>query len=69
MHSVPYVGEAAQKAKGEIISSNNMHRRYEDSNCGRIHRGHNAPGTIIQMLGGCGPGKYTVAKSLIPSRK
>ncbi|KAF7870544.1 hypothetical protein EAF04_004288 [Stromatinia cepivora] len=40
----------------------------ENSNCGKIHLGHGAPGTIIQMPDGCGPGKYAVAKSLIPSK-
>lgn len=40
----------------------------EDSNCAKIHLGHGAPGTIIQMPQGCGPGKYAVAKSLEPSR-
>ncbi|KAF9892666.1 hypothetical protein FE257_001068 [Aspergillus nanangensis] len=39
----------------------------DDSNCGKIHLGHGAPGTIIQMPQGCGPGKYAVAKDLIPS--
>ena len=40
----------------------------EDSNYGKIHLGRGAPGTIIQMPRGCGPGKYAVAKSLEPSR-
>ncbi|KAL5040878.1 hypothetical protein BDW71DRAFT_212673 [Aspergillus fruticulosus] len=39
----------------------------EDSNCHKIHLGHGAPGTILEMPKGCGPGKYAVAKSLTPS--
>ncbi|RDW92951.1 uncharacterized protein DSM5745_00273 [Aspergillus mulundensis] len=39
----------------------------EQSNCGNIHWGHGAPGTIIQMPQGCGPGKYAVVKDLSPS--
>ena len=38
----------------------------EPSNCGDIHKGKGAPGTILEMPKGrgCGPGKYAVAKSL-----
>ncbi|KAL3453554.1 hypothetical protein BJX65DRAFT_302452 [Aspergillus insuetus] len=39
----------------------------EDSNCNKIHLGHGAAGTIVQMPPGCGPGKYAVVKSLEPS--
>lgn len=35
-----------------------------NSNCNKIHLGHGAPGTILEMPTGCGPGKYAVAKSL-----
>ncbi|KAJ1325255.1 chitinase [Microdochium nivale] len=38
-----------------------------DSNCGKIGLGHGVPGTIVQMPKGCGPGKYAVAKSMVPS--
>ncbi|PVH71895.1 glycoside hydrolase family 18 protein [Cadophora sp. DSE1049] len=38
-----------------------------DSNCGKIGLGHGVPGTILQMPKGCGPGKYAVAKSIVPS--
>lgn len=42
----------------------------ENSNCGDIHKGHGAPGTILEMPQGqgCGPGKYAVAKSLEVSK-
>ncbi|KAL2259976.1 hypothetical protein VTK26DRAFT_6171 [Humicola hyalothermophila] len=40
----------------------------EDSNCGDIFKGHGAPGTILEMPKGCGPGKYAVAKSLEVSK-
>lgn len=40
----------------------------EDSNCGKIHLGHDALGTIIQMPRGYGPGKYAVTKSLEASQ-
>ncbi|KAK3390167.1 glycosyl hydrolases family 18 protein-like protein [Podospora didyma] len=40
----------------------------EDSNCGKIQLGHGVPGTILQMPGGCGPGKYAVAKSFSPAK-
>jgi chitinase len=40
----------------------------ETSNCGKIHLGHGAPGTIVQMPRGCGPGKYAVTKSMEPSK-
>ncbi|KAI6305470.1 hypothetical protein MCOR29_006649 [Pyricularia oryzae] len=36
----------------------------ESFNCRKIHLGHGAPGTIIQMPDSCGPGKYAVAKTL-----
>ena len=39
----------------------------DSSGCGKIHLGHGAPGTILEMPNGCGPGKYAVAKSLTPS--
>lgn len=38
-----------------------------DSNCAKIGLGHGVPGTILQMPKGCGPGKYAVAKSMVPS--
>ncbi|KAH7038382.1 glycosyl hydrolases family 18-domain-containing protein [Microdochium trichocladiopsis] len=38
-----------------------------ESNCGKIGLGHGVPGTILQMPKGCGPGKYAVAKSMVPS--
>ncbi|KXJ87068.1 oviduct-specific glyco protein, partial [Microdochium bolleyi] len=38
-----------------------------DSNCGKIGLGHGVPGTILQMPKGCGPGKYAVAKTMVPS--
>ncbi|RGP78609.1 glycoside hydrolase family 18 [Fusarium longipes] len=41
--------------------------RSEDSNCDKIHLGHGAPGTILEMPDGCGPGRYAVAKTLVPS--
>ncbi|GLA25444.1 hypothetical protein AnigIFM63326_002145 [Aspergillus niger] len=34
------------------------------SRCDDIHLGDGVPGTILQMPGGCGPGKYAVAKSM-----
>ncbi|KAH8598588.1 hypothetical protein B0O99DRAFT_505946, partial [Bisporella sp. PMI_857] len=37
------------------------------SNCGHISRGDGVPGTIIEMPKGCGPGKYAVAKTMVPS--
>ncbi|KAK7732719.1 hypothetical protein SLS63_004974 [Diaporthe eres] len=40
----------------------------DDSNCHRIGLGHGVPGTIIQMPKGCGPGKYAVAKDMVPSK-
>ncbi|KAK0736846.1 glycosyl hydrolases family 18-domain-containing protein [Apiosordaria backusii] len=39
----------------------------ENSNCHKIHLGQGVPGTILQMPPGCGPGKYAVAKSMVPS--
>lgn len=39
----------------------------ENSNCAKIGLGHGVPGTILQMPEGCGPGKYAVAKSMVPS--
>jgi chitinase len=38
-----------------------------DSNCHKIGLGHGVPGTILQMPKGCGPGKYAVAKSMVPA--
>ncbi|KAB2569030.1 Chitotriosidase-1 [Lasiodiplodia theobromae] len=35
-----------------------------DSNCHKIHLGRGVPGKILEMPGGCGPGRYAVAKSL-----
>ena len=40
-----------------------------DSNCYKIDLGHGVPGIILQMLVGCGPGKYAVAKFMTPSKK
>ncbi|KAG8160926.1 hypothetical protein KVR01_009190 [Diaporthe batatas] len=40
----------------------------ENSNCGKIHLGHGAPGTIVEMPRGCGPGKYAVVKDLTVSQ-
>ncbi|GAW17905.1 hypothetical protein ANO14919_073740 [Xylariales sp. No.14919] len=37
------------------------------SNCNKIHLGHGAPGTIVEMPKGCGPGKYAVVKDMQPS--
>jgi chitinase len=39
----------------------------ENSNCNKIYLGHGAPGTIVEMPSGCGPGKYAVVKTLEPS--
>ncbi|KAI0523939.1 glycosyl hydrolases family 18-domain-containing protein [Xylaria bambusicola] len=39
----------------------------ETSNCNKIHLGHGAPGTIVEMPEGCGPGKYAVVKEMKPS--
>jgi len=39
----------------------------QDSNCGKIERGHGVPGTILELPKGCGPSKYAVAKEMIPS--
>jgi chitinase len=39
----------------------------DSSGCGKIYLGHGAPGTILEMPKGCGPGKYAVAKSLTPA--
>jgi chitinase len=36
----------------------------ESSNFHKIHLGYRAPGTILEMPQGCGPGKYAVAKSM-----
>ncbi|KAG8353315.1 hypothetical protein FVEN_g8694 [Fusarium venenatum] len=41
--------------------------RSENSNCDKIHLGHGAPGTILEMPDGCGPGRYAVAKHMVPS--
>ncbi|KAI0897338.1 glycosyl hydrolases family 18-domain-containing protein [Annulohypoxylon nitens] len=40
----------------------------ETSNCHKIGLGHGAPGTILQMPSGCGPGKYAVAKEMKVSK-
>ncbi|KAI4667567.1 uncharacterized protein J4E79_002256 [Alternaria viburni] len=42
--------------------------RSEQSNCDKIHLGHGAPGTIVEMPAGCGPGKYAVVKTLEVSK-
>ncbi|KAH7305460.1 oviduct-specific glycoprotein [Stachybotrys elegans] len=39
----------------------------EESNCHKIGLGHGVPGTILQMPRGCGPGKYAVAKEMVPA--
>ncbi|KAI9766214.1 MAG: hypothetical protein M1839_005004 [Geoglossum umbratile] len=39
----------------------------ESSNCHKITLGHGVPGTILEMPEGCGPSKYAVAKSMVPS--
>ncbi|MCJ1383203.1 hypothetical protein MMC17_006316 [Xylographa soralifera] len=36
----------------------------ESSNCGKIHLGHGAVGTIVEMPKDCGPGKYAVVKPM-----
>ncbi len=36
----------------------------DDSRCNDIHKGFGAPGTIIEMPLGCGPGKYAVVKTM-----
>ncbi|KAH7146903.1 hypothetical protein B0J13DRAFT_664619 [Dactylonectria estremocensis] len=41
--------------------------RSENSNCDKIYLGHGAPGTIIEMPEGCGPGRYAVVKDLTTS--
>ena len=40
----------------------------ENSNCHHISRGAGVPGTILEMPKGCGPGKYAVAKDMVPSK-
>ncbi|KAJ4319636.1 hypothetical protein N0V84_006272 [Fusarium piperis] len=42
--------------------------RSENSNCDKIYLGHGAPGTIVEMPEGCGPGRYAVVKELSHSR-
>ncbi|RSL60097.1 hypothetical protein CEP53_005571 [Fusarium sp. AF-6] len=42
--------------------------RSENSNCDKIYLGHGAPGTIVEMPEGCGPGRYAVVKELSPSK-
>ncbi|KAH7124946.1 hypothetical protein B0J13DRAFT_646964 [Dactylonectria estremocensis] len=42
--------------------------RSESSNCNKIYLGHGAPGTIVEMPEGCGPGKYAVVKDLMSSQ-
>jgi chitinase len=39
-----------------------------NSRCNNIHLGYGVPGTILEMPGGCGPGRYAVAKSMRQSR-
>lgn len=39
----------------------------EDSNCHKISLGAGVSGTILEMPKGCGPSKYAVAKSMVPS--
>ncbi|KAJ8120265.1 hypothetical protein ONZ43_g2982 [Nemania bipapillata] len=36
----------------------------ESSTCHKIHLGHGAPGTIVEMPKGCGPGRYAVVKDM-----
>ncbi|GAP90626.2 putative glycoside hydrolase family 18 protein [Rosellinia necatrix] len=40
----------------------------ETSTCDKIHLGHGAAGTIVEMPKGCGPGKYAVVKEMRESR-
>ncbi|KAL2807888.1 glycosyl hydrolases family 18-domain-containing protein [Aspergillus granulosus] len=40
----------------------------ENSNCHKVHLGHGAPGTIVQMPPGCGPGKYATTPSHLTRR-
>lgn len=40
----------------------------DNAGCGKIHLGHGARGTIVEMPQGCGPGKYAVVKSMEPSK-
>jgi chitinase len=40
-------------------------RNENTTNCDKIHLGHGAPGTIIEMPPGCGPSRYAVVKSLV----
>lgn len=39
-----------------------------DSTCYKIGLGHGVPGTILRMPPRCGPGKYAVAKSMLPMK-
>jgi chitinase len=39
----------------------------DTSKCDKIHLGQGVPGTILEMPAGCGPSRYAVAKSMIPS--
>lgn len=39
------------------------------SNCAKIHLGHGAVGTIVEMPKGCGPGRYAVVKDMAESIK
>ncbi|KAI0905820.1 glycosyl hydrolases family 18-domain-containing protein [Ustulina deusta] len=39
----------------------------ESSTCHKIHLGHGAPGTIVEMPEGCGPGRYAVVKDMAVS--
>lgn len=39
----------------------------ESSNCDKIHLGHGAVGTIVEMPKGCGPGRYAVVKDMVAS--
>lgn len=41
---------------------------WEDSNCHKLFLGSGAPGTILEMPRGCGPGRYAVAKDVQVSK-
>ncbi|WPH03961.1 glycoside hydrolase, protein [Acrodontium crateriforme] len=43
-------------------------RNSDTTNCDQIHLGHGAEGTIIEMPEGCGPSRYAVVRSLVPSK-
>lgn len=40
----------------------------KSSNCHKIHLGHGAKGTIVDMPPACGPGRYAVVKDMAPSQ-